>query len=306
VQDGRNDTQDFDTKVTPRIKSLLCELIMEHSSISFLRGDLESVKRLMLYKSRVDETWPGLWSDAGILANLERAFPIVADCNMKMPFSEYGARLKNAGIADLGSPYQCRLLSCPRHPGLCDRGQPAIAVARVPLDLGQWLKACAGESIRIQSRKTFYSIFSNGRGMSPHDMILWHFHQPRYKVSASAGAVEQPSGTEQYIAAAQVLSFGVKWQMIGVYDYHEDVAEPCQRALPGDTPRQNEPGSEEALASGRTPGCPACLREVEWTSLGASAVLAQRQVALPLGQTCQTMSLTRAWLVNGALKNKPQ
>ncbi len=248
--------------LTPRIVEHLKTGLLP-ADISSFRGDLGSIQRLVLYNTPADETWPGLYRDPAVLANLDRAYPhpLVVDCAQN--FDRYLEQLQyapqllaEAGIPDLPERYHCRPLGCPLHPELCDRQQPAIGITRTTLNLGRWLAwlAALHQNQGAAESPLLSSALAQNWARDGHDMVMWCFSEPRY------GAVRLPSDApelarlcEAYFGLIQTDMWGLAWRSATVYDWHGAPSQPCPRGK-----RVCKSGGPQASRPVPTPGCWRC------------------------------------------------
>ena len=247
----------FRDLVTPRIVEHLKACLLPPDIAGF-RGDLASIKRLVLLNAGADKTWPGLYRDPAVLANLDRAYPLVADSTLHDYRRRRVSRPAKADVADLPERYRCRPLdSCAYHPEVCDRKDPAIAVTRTTLNQGQWLASLAAKNFDT-GPGDYSSVLGSALARNwarpdrdGHDMIMWCFSEPLDK------AEPVPSDADEYEAyAGYCLShiWGVSWKAATIYHCHGPLSFPCLRA------EFKQPGSRGPLPSrpAVTPGCWLC------------------------------------------------
>ncbi|KAK4157668.1 hypothetical protein C8A00DRAFT_11494 [Chaetomidium leptoderma] len=243
----------FRSILTPGIKQLL-ESYMQPPSIPNFRGDLGSIKRLLVHKSYVEECWPGLYRDPALLANLDRAFPVVAGYTYNDQHASYAPLLAEAGVADLPERYRCRPLYCPGHVDMCDRKRPAVAVARAPLNQGQWFGSLVPLAVHLPGAAD-YRVF--GR----HDVVMWCFSQPRYHGEPLPDSADEAERAyEAYAGYLQLHVRGVPWQMVAIYDRHDLPFMGCKWLRGGDDDH-DESGGEPPPSSSSHPstlGCWVC------------------------------------------------
>ncbi len=246
--------------LTPRLAEYLMTMMLP-PDISGFRGDFESIKRLMLYNTPADETWPGLYRDPAVLASLDRAYPLVAGLahhfDLYLEQLQYTPQfLAEAGIPDLPERYHCRPLGCPAHPWLCNRQQPAVAVTRTPFDLGQWLAwmGSLNQNDRWPETTVPMGALAQNWARDGHDMVMWCFSEPRHGVERLPADADELTRTYEACAGyVQAQTWGVAWQSATVYDWHGAPTQPCPRGervskLVGPPPPRPAP----------TPGCWPC------------------------------------------------
>lgn len=212
---GKLDSGDFANldQSAPRIKALLNHYL---TPIPFpgLRGNLESVSRLIVFRDHVQHKWPGLYHDMEVLENLERAFPVLADCDNFTGLEGYAHRFPGACVAELPERYRCRRLDSPDSKDLCDSKQPVIAISWTAFGLGMWLKAAAVEEHRTPFRGPRVS------ALGRNDMALWHFSAPVVPEDGLGGSAEADRDTELYAAAVDAIYTGPSIRLVPVYPSH--------------------------------------------------------------------------------------
>jgi len=253
----------LDRVATPQIKKILQQR-MDPPVFKGFRGDLGAMKQLVLYMG--DETYdalndyPGLDCNVDVLTNLDRAFTAVPDCTEFSQPCEYASLLTEAGVVELPERYRCKPLSCPLHPGICDRYRPTIGIARTPLDMGEWLKACAIVNPRTKKQSNGYPL---GTLPKCHFMVKWYFSEPRFGAAPMA-VTASPSDcvTERYAAHLQTMECGITHQLVTVYEGHvEEKFSTCKwSGYHGDIRSYDRhvPLKESDLSQ-RTPGCVVCM-----------------------------------------------
>ena len=221
----------FRDLLTPRIIELL-ETGLQRPDISGFRGDLGSIKRLMLYHTPADERWPGLYRDPAVLANLDRGYPLVADRAQHFETLQDTLPLAEGGVTDLPERYRCRPLGCPSHPEMCDRQQPAIAITRTTFDMGQWLAQLAAMCQQPGTAEPLMlsSALAQNWARDGHDVVMWCFSEPRYGAArVPPDADELTRAAEAYAGYVQAHIWGLAWRSATVYDWHGAPFQPCPR-----------------------------------------------------------------------------
>lgn len=245
----------FRDLLTPRIIELL-ETRLQPPDISIFRGDLRSIKRLVLYNTPAEETWPGLYRDPAVLANLDRAYPVVAYRAQYFETLQYTPTLAEAGITDLPERYRCRPLGCPAHPEMCDRQQPAVAVTRSTFDMGQWLAFLAAMCPKPGTAEPLLlsSALAQNWARDGHDVVMWCFSEPRYGAArVPPDADELTRAAEAYAGYVQAHVWGLAWQSATIYEWHGAPSQPCPRLE-----RVCESGGPLPSRPVVTPGCWRC------------------------------------------------
>ncbi|SPQ20397.1 161db8c3-6e38-437a-9cb2-5dcfc57882d2 [Thermothielavioides terrestris] len=244
----------FERFATPRIKTRL-QYYAEPPVMDCFRGNLAGLRRLVLYRTDMEEHWPGLYRDPEVLANLDQAFAAITDKGRTTPLADVTA-------SHLPERYRCRLVSCPHHPGACNGEKILIGVAGTPLDLGQWLKACC---IHGQIHCNL-GLFHGGYGEEPdvQSMAVWHFSEPPYQPAPSRAPTDKrPAATEHPCAGAlRSSAYGPAWQMVTIYASYCNWAVSCRRLYPDDPQWYGGTTSGEVIPEkDRTPGCRPCQCE---------------------------------------------
>jgi hypothetical protein len=249
----------FRAVLTPTLKKY-SQAALQPPSILGFRGDLGSIKWLMLHQSRAEELWPGISRDPDILANLSRAFPVTANVNTEddhCGHPAFAAQLAEAGVADLPERYRCRPVSCPRHPGVCDRKRPAIALARSPLSLPVWL------SIMTYNARAWYErAFDDSFGPPDreHDLVMWCFCQPRWLADPlPETATEDERAVEACAVYAQLEERDIMFQVAEVYHGHHPRDDECEWLGSDEGEDGDVLGTkDQASRPPKTPGCALC------------------------------------------------
>jgi hypothetical protein len=201
----------FRAIITPGIMKYI-QACLQPPNIPGVRGNISSLKRLIAFEGWPAETnWPGLYRDPDILATLDQALPAAAKLNSKQNNNEPAMWDAEPYFGRLPDRYHCQPTPCPRHPRACNGKRPSIAIARTPINHGQWLAAM----IATYPRSRRFGIFGG------HHMIMWCFEQPRYLAEPLPEDADETA--RWYEACANYIhaqSRATSWQITTVYGYH--------------------------------------------------------------------------------------
>ena len=205
----------FRAIITPGIRKYI-QTCLQPPNIPGVRGNISSVKRLIVLgdchrRWPVEATWPGLYRDPDILAALDQALPAAAKLTSKQNHRENPVLDAETLFVRLAARYHCQSTPCPHHPAACNGKRPGIAIARTPIDHGQWLATLSVTYPRGRWRH----ILGN------HHMVMWCFEQPRYLAEPLP---EDADETERWYEACanylQAQVWGTEWQISTIYGYH--------------------------------------------------------------------------------------
>lgn len=212
------DMATFRNTITPAIRKHI-QTCLQPPTIAHVRGDLYSVKQLMVLRSdrmEAEATWPGVHRNPEVLANLDRAFPAVSKVTTRQSHATYAPLLTEAGVGPLPERYRCRPVPCPRHPGACDDKRLSIALVRSPLSMGQWMAAVHANT---STKGALYYV------PYEHHMAVWYLGQPRHLAEPLPEDADEADREDELCATfVQAYTRPPYWQMATVYKPHRTAA----------------------------------------------------------------------------------
>ncbi len=276
AREGALDGPTFSALATPRVIALVDHDDSSGSTWTWgFRGDLSTIKTLMVYKSATEQRWPGLVQDPDVLHRFDRGLALFP-------------RTPESFVAEELPPrYHCRPVHCPHHPGTCDRVRPTMTVGVGPLSITQCLKRL---TVRYRHWPPFVSdgyrddyalrtVFAFRYG-EPYSIAMWHLSRPdwtsylsydpakpvgattvaQWKTAAAAAAAQDISArrADQFL----VIADG-PMEISSILDPHKDLEYTCARLVPpgASVTYFDVPLGSTAL---QTPGCGACTVWAYW------------------------------------------
>ncbi|KAL2116524.1 hypothetical protein VTJ04DRAFT_8692 [Mycothermus thermophilus] len=200
---------DDHVRLSPTMEAALRRYVWHSTSYCCIRGDLDKVRRVLVYGPRCTKAWPGVLSDHEVLANLERAIaglkareevdtfsslpplqrrnrgvtgPIVPMRSLGRskrprwaPLEFLNTFYRDVGIKPLPARYACRHKSCQERPrtsapSWCGQDKDLkIAVARSPLAFPTWLLKINGHNWQPRWSDRVWQPWSERTA----DVVLW-------------------------------------------------------------------------------------------------------------------------------------